>query len=254
MTDGIIVNFHEHPSPRVSKTNADLGIDCSVLLPVGADAAALALSMSQSEPGAFVPFAWIDPRQDLTQQAQRLRVSAQQHGIRGVKFQPMDQHWCADDRRLYPIYKVCSALGLVTTWHAGVVSLGFKYELGVPMLARYTDPMPLDQVAFDFPDLAICIAHMGGNYYHTALVLAEKHENVYLDTAFLTFFCPRMMPPVSPTALIAHAARFVGAGKILYGSEGLSPDAVRQTDLPEEQQNQILGRNALSLLGLSLQR
>ena len=59
------------------------------------------------------------------------------------------------------MYEVCSEWGLVCAWHAGVVNLGFKYELGVPVLARYTNPLATDQVAFDFPELKLCIAHMG---------------------------------------------------------------------------------------------
>ena len=132
----------------------------------------------------------------------------------------------------------------------GVVDLGFKYELGVPMLARYTDPLPIDQVAFDFPSLPLCIAHMGGNYHYEALVLAEKHENVYLDTALLHFFCSRMMPHVSPDELIAHAVRHVGAEKVLYGSEGVWPQIVLTLDITEAEKRQILGGNALRLLGL----
>ncbi len=74
----------------------------------------------------------------------------------------------------------CSLL----TFHIGIVKLDFKRQLGRPMLSH---PLPLDAVAFDFPELKICIAHMGGNYLYTALTLAEKHEHVYLDTAFLGF-------------------------------------------------------------------
>jgi len=131
-----------------------------------------------------------------------------------------------------------------------MVNLGFKHELGAPMLARYVDPVPIDQVAFDFPDLKLCIAHMGGNYHYQALILAKKHDNVYLDTAFLPFFCRRMLPPIAPEELIAHAAHIAGAEKVLYGSEGLWPHAVVHTDLTEDEKGLILGENALRLLGI----
>lgn len=251
MQDGyFIVNFHEHPGNYAAENNARMGIDMAVLLSVGTDAMARAVAMAGEKPDAFVPFYWVDNTQDLSDEPQRLRQAVEEWGIRGVKFQPMDQHWFADDRRIYPIYEVCAELGLVCTWHAGMVKLGQKYELGVPMLARYVDPMPIDQVAFDFPDLKLCIAHMGGNYHYQALILAEKHDNVYLDTAFLTFFCPRLLPPVSPEMLIAHAARIVGAEKVLYGSEGLWPQAVFHADLTDAEKRLILGGNALRLLGI----
>lgn len=251
MPHTVVVNFHEHPNASVAAKNAEMGIDMSVLLPVGNEAMALAIRMSRERPEEFVPFYWVDNTRDLSEQPRRLRQAVEESGIRGIKFQPMDQHWFADDRRLYPIYEVCAELGLVCTWHAGVVKLGQKYELGVPMLARYTDPLAIDQVAFDFPELNLCIAHLGGNYWYRALILAEKHENVYLDTAFLTFFCPRMLPRLSPADLIAHAVRVAGPHKVLYGSEGVWPEAVLATDLTDQEKQLVLGGNALRLLGLT---
>ena len=251
MQDGhFIVNFHEHPGDAAAENKARMGIDMAVLLPVGVDATARAIQMARDAPQAYVPFYWVDNTRDLADEPERLRRAVKEWGVRGVKFQPMDQHWFADDPRIYPVYEVCAELGLVCTWHAGVVNLGFKYELGVPMLARYVDPLPIDQVAFDFPELKLVIAHMGGNYHYQALVLAEKHEHVYLDTAFLPFFCRRMLPHISPETLIVHAARIAGAEKVLYGSEGLWPQAVLGADLSEGEKAWILGGNALRLLGM----
>ena len=245
-----VVNFHEHPGPAVAERNAEYGIDRSVLLPVGNDALCAATTMARDAPTTYLPFHWVDSSQEPAKEAARLRRSAGVAGVLGVKFQPMDQHWFADDRRIYPIYEVCTELGLVCTWHAGIVNLGFKYELGVPMLARYTDPLPIDQVAFDSPELKLCIAHMGGNYHYRALILAEKHDNVYLDTAFLPFFCARMLPEVTPSQLIEHGARIAGADKVLYGCEGLRPEAVLKTGLDEGAKRLILAGNALRILGI----
>ena len=248
--DLIVVNFHEHPGEYVPTRMEQMGHDVAVLLSVGNDGMARAVEMARRDPVQYVPFYWVDHTSDLSDQPQRLRHAVEKVGVKGVKFQPMDQHWYADDRRLYPIYEVCQELELVCTWHTGVVNLGFKYELGVPMLARYVSPLPIDQVAFDFPELKLCIAHMGGNYHYEALVLAEKHEHVYLDTAFLTFFCPRLLPAVSPEQLILRAVRFAGPEKVLYGCEGVWPQAIMQADLDAEAKRLILGGNAIRLLGL----
>ncbi|NPV07793.1 MAG: amidohydrolase [Anaerolineae bacterium] len=255
MTRPHIVNFHEHPSPAVEQRCQDLGIDFAVLLPVGPDAALRARQMVHEHPTRYAAFHWVDMARDPDEEARRLRRAVARWGVKGVKFQPMDQHLYANDRRLYPIYEVCEELDLVVTWHMGVVYLGpYMYELGVPMLARYCDPIYLDEVAFDFPDLKLCIAHLGGNHMYTALILCEKHANVYLDTAFLGHFGPRFFPPTTPTALIEHAVRVVGADKVLYGSEGVTPEEVLDSALSDEDKAKVLGLNAVRLLGLDPDR
>jgi predicted TIM-barrel fold metal-dependent hydrolase len=255
MEKPFIVNFHEHPCQEALERNRQMGVDFAVLLPVGSHNCLLAREMARDYPDRFAAFHWVEVHRDPDQEARRLRRAAALWHIRGVKFQPMDQHLYPADKRLYPIYEVCEELGLIVTWHAGVVYLGTRmYELGVPMLAAYCDPIQLDQVAFDFPDLRIVIAHLGGNYMYSALVLAEKHENIYLDTAFLGFFAPRFFPPTNPAALIAHAVRVVGADKVLFGSEGVTPEDVMAADISDSDRLKVLGLNAARLLGLDTER
>lgn len=251
MAKPFIVNFHEHPSPSAEAANREMGVDFAVLLPVGQHNSLLARQMAHDQPDRFAAFHWVDAEKEPAEEASRLRRAAALWHVRGVKFQPMDQHLYPGDRRLYPIYEVCEELGLMVTWHAGVVSLGkWMYEMGVPMLAAYCDPIQLDQVAFDFPDLRIGIAHLGGNYMYNALVLAEKHDNIYVDTAFLGFFAPRFFPPSTPSALITHAVRVAGPDKVLYGSEGVRPEEVLAADISDEDKAKVLGLNAARLLGL----
>ena len=163
MSRPYVVNFHEHPSADVPDRCRDLGIDVAVLLPVGPDAAALARDMAAAAPDRYVAFHWVNTAAEPDHEARRLRRVAMQAGVRGVKFQPMDQHLYPNDRRFYPVFEVCEELGLVVTFHMGTVYLGpYMHEMGVPMLAKYCDPISLNKVAFDFPDLKLCLAHLGG--------------------------------------------------------------------------------------------
>ena len=120
------------------------------------------------------------------------------------------------------------------------------------MLSKYCDPIYFDEVAFDFPQLKICIAHLGGNYIYQAVVLAEKHDNIYLDTAFLDFFAPHFYPATSPVNMIKHAVNIAGADKILFGSEGLHPSVIEKADMPEIDKEKVLGLNAVKLLSLEI--
>ena len=96
----------------------------------------------------------------------------------------------------------------------------------------------------------IVIAHLGGNYSFEALVIAEKHENVFMDTAFLPWFCARSLPQVEPMDLIRRALKFVGPDHILYACEGLKPEVIQTSDLEPEVVEKLMHGNAERLLGL----
>jgi len=91
---------------------------------------------------------------------------------------------------------------------------------------------------------------MGGNYSYEALVTAEKHENVYLETAFLQVFCERSLPRVEPIDVIKRGVKFLGAERVLYGFEGLSPKVILESDLANDAKEKILSLNAKRLLKL----
>jgi len=243
----MIINFHEHPASAEERMER-YGIDMAVLLPVGREAQEKAVSMASREPERYVPFMWI-PDLDGKDLGGYVARCAEEQGCRGVKFQPLLQHFDPEDRRLFPVYARCQELGLVVLFHCGMV--GFPAEFGTPHLSRYANPVHgLDRVAWEYPELKIVVCHMGGNYAYEALVLAEKRPNVYLDTAYLHFFCDRLLPEVSPAELITRAVRVIGANRILYGSEGVPPALIRECGLPEREEKMILEENARRLLGI----
>ena len=237
----MIVDFHQHPYPGVHELMQQNHVTACVLLP-GPGGNETVLQWARHWPGQFIPFYWVDLA-DPPKAAAQLEVAVKQHGHRGIKFQPLVQRFYPNEPRLRPIFAKASQLGIPVLFHSGVVAFASHY-------AQYGTCIYIDELASEFPDLKIVIAHMGGNYHYQALILAEKHENVYLDTAFLPFFCRRMLPPIAPEALIAHAAHIAGAQKVLYGSEGLWPQAVLVADLTEQEKSLILGGNALRLLGI----
>jgi len=244
-----IINFHEHPADRVPVYNREHGIDCSVLLPVGEEAHAKALEMARAEPEAYIPFAWLGDMKDIGAAAARLEESVLGEGRKGVKFQPLVQHFLPDERRLWPLYERCVSLDVPMLFHTGYV--GFPAEFGIPHIGRFGDTIfGLDEVTAEFPDLKVVVAHLGGNYDYEALVLAEKRPNVYTDTAYQHWFCSRLLPPVTPIERIKRWVRVLGADRILYASEGFHPEEVLASDLTEDEQAAILGGNAARLLGL----
>ena len=236
----MIVNFHEHPYDGVGEENASLGIDRMVLLG-DRDTNDLVCEMAAREPDRYVPFYRADVN-DIPRSCEELRHYVANRGVRGVKFQPLFQKIMPNDPKLYPFYEVCQELRAIVLFHAGVVAFPAHY-------VRFGNPVCVDDVAWDFPDLRICIAHLGGNYSYEALVICSNHPNVYMDTAYLDFFCDRSLPKVEPIELIQRAVRFCGPEKILFASEGVHPSLVADSRLDTDTKELILSGNALRLLG-----
>jgi predicted TIM-barrel fold metal-dependent hydrolase len=236
----MIINFHEHPWEGVGDHNAGMGIDRMVLL-ADRDSNDLVCDMAEREPGRYIPFYRADVN-DIRKSCQELRHYMGERGVRGVKFQPLSQAIMPNDSRLYPFYEVCQELGAIVLFHAGVVAFPKHY-------VRFGNPVHVDDVAWDFPNLNIVIAHLGGNYSFEATVIASNHPNVYLDTAYLHFFCDRSLPKVEPIDLVKRAVAFAGAEKVLYASEDVHPSVILDSDLPQSTKDMILCENAQRLLG-----
>lgn len=235
----MVINFHEHPRDGVGEQNARLGIDRMVLL--GArDTNDLVCDMAEQEPARYIPFYRADVN-DIPKSCDELRRYATERGARGVKFQPLSQYCFPNDRKLYPFYEMCQELGLIVLFHAGVVAFPDHR-------VRFGNPVFVDDVAWDFPDLKIVIAHLGGNYSFEALVICSNHPNVFMDTAYLHFFCDRSLPCVEPIDVIKRAVEFCGAEKVLFGSERVEPRLIIESDLPPEAKELILCGNARRLL------
>ena len=238
----MIINIHGHPGPHMLEEMGKHDIDMSVLL-AGRGNNYLALEMARRQPDRFIPFYWVE-LDDPELAVLALERAVKRDGFRGVKFQPLVQRFYPHERRLDVIYRKCIELDIPALFHTGVVPV-FPGHFN-----EYSSPLPLDEVAERFPELVILIAHMGGNYSYEALVTAEKHKNVYLGTAFLQVFCERSLPRIEPIDVINRAVKFLGAERVLYGFEGLSPKVILDSDLADDAKEKILSLNAKRLLRL----
>ena len=128
-------------------------------------------------------------------------------------------------------------------FQSGVVAFDKHY-------AQYGTCVYIDELADTFGDLNIVIAHLGGNYSYEAVVIAEKNPNVYMDTAYLQFFCNRSLPKITPLDMIKRAVEFAGPHKVLYGFEGLGPSVILDSDIRHDYKKLILRQNAQRVLDL----
>lgn len=187
----------------------------------------------------FIPFYALDPNKGEIA-ARILREAHRERGVMGVKIHPYAARMPPNDRRAYPLYKAAEELGVPVLFHTGPGPVGTRMS--------YCRPIYLDDVAIDFPDLKIIIAHFSGPWYMEAYALAWRHENVYVDISF------------HPEAFIRHLPwelfEATIPDKILFGTDFPfnMPDErvemVRRLPVSEDTKRRILGENARRLLGL----
>ncbi|MFV0244215.1 MAG: amidohydrolase family protein [Qingshengfaniella sp.] len=195
----------------------------------------------------LIPFASIDPAKGKAG-AREARRLVREFGVRGFKFHPTMQGFYPNDRMAYPLYEAIAEEGAITLFHTGQTGVGSGMRGGMGMRLKYSNPMYLDDVAADFPDMPIVAAHPSFPWQEEALSVATHKPNVYID---LSGWSPRYFPPI----LVQYANSLL-KHKMLFGSDwpAITPDRWLSDfgglDIKENVRPLILKENAKKLLKL----
>ncbi|MGM7668330.1 amidohydrolase family protein [Microbacterium sp. A93] len=194
----------------------------------------------------LIPFGSVDPnRADAVERVNRLIGD---HGVRGFKFHPTVQNFDPSDARYQPIYAALQDAGVVALFHTGQTGIGAGLPGGRGLRLGLSNPMLLDGVAAENPDLQIIMAHPSVPWQDEALSVATHKHNTWID---LSGWSPKYFP-----AELVRYANSLLKKRILFGSDFplITPDRwlkdVEQTALKPEVMPGILKGNAARLLGL----
>ncbi len=223
----------------------EAGVDYGVIL---AEVAPITSALGSNETVArlckrsprLIPFASINPS-GTENPARELERLVTEHDFRGLKLYPTYQYFYPNDPMLYPLYAKAQELRIPVKWHTG--SSVFPASR-----LKYGDPLYLDDVAVDFPELTIILTHSGRPFwYDRAYALARFRENVYMEIAGL--------PPQRLLTYFPELERV--ADKVLFGSDWPSVptikkniEAIRGLPLSDTAKARILGGNAAQILKL----
>jgi uncharacterized protein len=106
----------------------------------------------------LIPFASIDPAKGKAGAREARRLIAE-FGVRGFKFHPSQQGFYPNDRSAYVLYEAIAEAKLPALFHTGQTGVGSGMPGGAGIRLKYSNPMYLDDVAVDFPDMPIILAH-----------------------------------------------------------------------------------------------
>lgn len=156
----------------------------------------------RAAPARLAGIGSVDIRQPLAA-VREVRRCVRTLGFKGIRVLPWLWEVPPTDRRFYPIFAECCELGVPFCTQIGHTGPLKPSEVGRPI------PY-IDQVALDFPELAIVGGHIGYPWTEEAIAVCTKHSNVYIDTSAYTY-------KRYPENLVRYAAGH-GRRKILFGT------------------------------------
>lgn len=203
-----------------------------------------AVRYAEAAPDRLIPFGGVNPLYTSDPEGQVEELLNM--GTRCLKIHPPHQGFPANAYTtgldaLGRIYRRCEERGLPVTIHTGTsIFPGARSKFG--------NPMELDDVAIDFPDLTILMAHGGRPLWmKEALFVLRRHPNIHLE-----------LSGIPPLKLLEYFPRLEDmAAKIVWGTDWPSPgvkglranlDQFLSLPLPEEVKDRITRSNPLKLI------
>lgn len=190
------VGLVNYPSPDV------MGFDDSTN--------AFAARYASAAPDRLIPYGGVHPRFTTDPEGQVEELL--QLGTRILKIHPPHQVFPANAytmglEALARIYRRCEERGLPVTVHTGT-------SIFPGARCKYGRPMELDDVALDFPDLRIIMAHGGRPLWmDEAFFVLRRHQNMYLEIS-----------GIPPLKLLDYFPRLAEIGsRVIWGTDWPSP-------------------------------
>jgi uncharacterized protein len=203
---------------------------------------------AQKNDDICMAFASIDPRKGRMG-AHEARDLIENYGVKGFKFHGIMQDIHPADRIAYPIYEVIAEHKLPAIFHTGHSGMGTGMRGGGGVRLKWGQPMLIDDVAADFPDMKIILAHPSWPWVDESLSMALHKDNVFID---LSGWSPKYFPKQVVTYANGQLRK-----KMLFGSDFplIHPqkwiDAAKEVGFKDEVMPGIMKDNAARLLGLA---
>ena len=205
------------------------------------------LEFAAGNADSALPFVSVDPTRGAPAIAEARRLLAS-GAVRGLKLHPPMQQFFANDRVAYPLYELFAEAKLPVLFHTGHSGIGTGMPGGGGVRLKYGNPMCIDDVAVDFPEMPIILAHPSFPWQDEALSICLHKPQVYID---LSGWSPKYFP-----ASLLQYANTLLRHKMLFGSDypWITPDRwladFAAIDIREDVRPLILKDNAVRLFGL----
>ena len=209
---------------------------------------------TETNPNHLFGFAVVNPCKEKTGQHE-LEVLIHEQHFKGVVLYCSSCGFHPSDTHVLAFLEVVQSLSIPVFFHTS------DHMLGPEAALTYAQPILLDDIARQFPDLRMIIGSMGTPYTEQALMVVARHEHVFAD---LTIHPNRLWQTYN---LVIAAHEHGVMEKLLFGSgfPDAQPGACMETLLgfnnllvdsglptvPRSAIRAVIERDALSVLGIT---
>ena len=194
--------FRDYSIEEMTATMDELGVERAILTTDVSKPSAHVLSFVEKQPDRFALGVHLDPRR-LMKTVNELAAMAASQPLVLARITPFYFDLPPTDPVYYPVYSKCVELGLPLTINPGIP--------GPPAPAACQDPLHLDRVCLDFPDLKLVMAHGADPWWGVACRLMLKYPNLYMMTS-------AYLPKYLPTELLVFMEKRA-PGKVMFASD-----------------------------------
>ena len=197
-------------------------------------------------PERFYGLAGIDPFEGMNG-VRAFEDAIKNMGFVGAHLYP---HWyelAPDHAKYYPFYAKCCELNVPIQMQVGQ-SMVYSQEYRTKSVGQ---PIALDAVACDFPELKLIGIHVGIPWHDEMISMAWKHENIFIG-------CDAHRPKYWPKSFI-HYLNSYGQDKIIFGTDfpvlefKKTIDDIDALGLKSEVRKKLLRDNVIRVYGLDFE-
>jgi predicted TIM-barrel fold metal-dependent hydrolase len=184
-------------------------------------------------------------KKDVMDQA---RKAMKEYGFLGFHFHPIMQHFAVDERKYYPLFELLDELKASVMIDVGTTGMGAGLPGGMGARIRHAHPSSIDNLAADFPNLRIIMAHPGWPWVEETTAVALHKGNVYWE---MSGWAPKYFPGNLKVDIRGRLQ-----DKIMFGSDYPSMPYERilrewkELGYKDEVMEKIMHGNAERILGL----
>jgi hypothetical protein len=195
-------------------------------------------------PQRFTGIASVNPLSETA--VEDLEYAVKKLGLKGLKLHPPLQNFFMNDKKVFPVYQKAVELDIPVIFHVGTTPFGSLCRLS------QANPLLVDDVAVEFPDLRIMLTHLGTLWHNESFMVVEKNPNVYIDTAAYLYEIKEL--------LNSNLIERIGSDKIIFGTDYPMPyagkvhkikdfvDCIKNLDIDENIKTKIFSENYKSML------